>query len=555
MLQLANRSIVYPEGVIEDVLLQIRQFILPAGLIILDYEADEQAPIILGQPLLATADTVINVREVKMILRVDNVEAIFNVYREIQLPRHNEDLAMISVIEKEEKKNNVGAYLDDSLEKELMLFGNIDLDDEVKQMEEKLLRVLREHKRAIGWTMANISGISPTFFMHKILMHDGHKPSVEHQCRLNPIMKEVVRKEFIKWLDAGIIFPISDSKWDKEKTTFTCPYGTYAFKRMLFGLCNAPVTFQRCMMAIFTNIVEKFVEVFMDDFSVFGPTFDECLTNMSKVLARCEETNLVLNWEKCHFMVSIVDSLKISTPGLLEKDAPFKFDEHCLKPYEELKRRLEFDVEIKYRKGTENQAGDHLSRLETRAHIEEGDEIGVIPSELSPDGKRKFIHDVILYLWDESFLFNQCADQLVRRCVPEEEMEAILHDCHASTYGRHHGGDKTAAKVLQSGFYWSKLLKDAHAFVKRCDRCQRTGTTSRRHEMPLKGILEVEIFDVWGIDFLGPFPASNVHRYILVAVDYASKWVEVVALPTNDANVVVNFVKKNNSPDSGLRVF
>ncbi|XP_070050814.1 uncharacterized protein [Nicotiana tomentosiformis] len=104
MLQLANRSIVYPKGVIEDVLLQIRQFILPAGLIILDYEADEQAPIILGQPLLATADTVINVREVKMILRVDNVEAIFNVYREIQLPRHNEELSMISVIEKEEKK-------------------------------------------------------------------------------------------------------------------------------------------------------------------------------------------------------------------------------------------------------------------------------------------------------------------------------------------------------------------------------------------------------------------------------------------------------------------
>ncbi|XP_019257981.1 PREDICTED: uncharacterized protein LOC109236237, partial [Nicotiana attenuata] len=105
---------------------------------------------------------------------------------------------------------------------------------------------------------------------------------------------------------------------DQEKTTFTCPYGTFAFSRMPFGLCNAPATFQRCMMAIFTDMVEDILEVFMDDFSVVGDSFDECLKNLDRVLARCEDTNLVLNWEKCHFMVEegIVLGHKISKNGI-----------------------------------------------------------------------------------------------------------------------------------------------------------------------------------------------------------------------------------------------
>ena len=90
---------------------------------------------------------------------------------------------------------------------------------------------------------------------------------------------------------------------DQEKMTFTCPYGTFAFRRMPFGLCNASGTFQRCMMAIFSDMVEKTIEIFMDDFSVLGNSFDNCLENLRSVLIRCKETNLVLNWEKCHFMV------------------------------------------------------------------------------------------------------------------------------------------------------------------------------------------------------------------------------------------------------------
>ncbi|GJY89725.1 reverse transcriptase domain-containing protein [Tanacetum coccineum] len=109
-------------------------------------------------------------------------------------------------------------------------------------------------------------------------------------------------------------FQIPIAPEDQEKTTFTCPYGTFAYKRMPFGLCNAPATFQRCMTAIF----HKLMEVSMDDFSVFGSSFDHCLKNLEKMLKRCEETNLVLNWEKCHFMVKegIVLDHKVSSSGI-----------------------------------------------------------------------------------------------------------------------------------------------------------------------------------------------------------------------------------------------
>ena len=100
-------------------------------------------------------------------------------------------------------------------------------------------------------------------------------------------------------------------------------------------------------------------------------------------------------------------------------------------------------------------------------------------------------------------------------------------------------------KVLQSGFYWSSLFKEAHQMCRECDRCQRLGKLSRCHMMPLNPILVVELFDVWGIDFMGPFPTSYGHTYILVGVDYVSKWVEAIPCKTNDHRVVLKFLKAN----------
>ena len=123
-------------------------------------------------------------------------------------------------------------------------------------------------------------------------------------------------------------------------------------------------------------------------------------------------------------------------------------------------------------------------------------------------------------------------------------MENILIHCHSLECGGHFGGNRTVSKVLQSGFYWPSLFKDAHAFVSTYDKCQRMGNISRRDEGLLKGILEVELFDVWGIDFVAPFPSSYNNKYILL-VDYVSKWVEAIPTYTNDAKVVINFLCRN----------
>jgi hypothetical protein len=122
---------------------------------------------------------------------------------------------------------------------------------------------------------------------------------------MDQILETVAGHEFYCFLDGySGNNQIEIALKDQEKTTFICPFGTFAYRRMPFGLCNAPVMFQRCMLSIFSDMVERLLEIFMDDFSIFGNSFDDCLTNLEKVLSRCEEKNLVLNWEKCHFMVT-----------------------------------------------------------------------------------------------------------------------------------------------------------------------------------------------------------------------------------------------------------
>lgn len=108
---------------------------------------------------------------------------------------------------------------------------------------------------------------------------------------------------------------------------------------------------------------------------------------------------------------------------------------------------------------------------------------------------------------------------------PEEEVEDIIKHCHFEPYSRHAGTSKTCSKIFQACLFWPTLWRDVHAYIVRCDQCQCTGNVLRRNEMPLKNIHEIELFDVWGIDFMGPFPSSIGNKYILVFVDYVSKWI------------------------------
>ena len=120
-------------------------------------------------------------------------------------------------------------------------------------------------------------------------------------------------------------------------------------------------------------------------------------------------------------------------------------------------------------------------------------------------------------------MYKHCANQVIRRCVPEEEIESILTHCHALACGGHFRGNRTTVKVLQLGFYWPTLFKDAHHFVSTYEKFQRMGNISKQDEPPLQPILEVELFDIWGMYFMGRFPSSSSNLYILLAVDYVSK--------------------------------
>nr|GEY43270.1 reverse transcriptase domain-containing protein [Tanacetum cinerariifolium] len=146
-----------------------------------------------------------------------------------------------------------------------------ELKDEEKSA---LLKVVKSHKWAIAWKIFDIKGIDLRFYTHKIFIEDDFKPAVQHQRR---------------------IFQIPIDLQDQEKTTFTCPYGTFAYRHMPFGLCNAPGTFQRCMISIFHDMIEKTMKVFMDDFSVFGDSFSSCLSHLDKMLKRIEDDRAKLD--------------------------------------------------------------------------------------------------------------------------------------------------------------------------------------------------------------------------------------------------------------------
>nr|GEX98162.1 reverse transcriptase domain-containing protein [Tanacetum cinerariifolium] len=162
---------------------------------------------------------------------------------------------------------------------------------------------------------------------------------------------------------------------------------------------------------------------------------------------------------------------------------------------------------------------------------------------MSSQQKSKFFNVMKHYFWDDPFQFKICADQVIRRCVHSQEAINILKACHYGPTGGHHGPNYTAKKMFDSGVYWPTIYRDAQDLVKNYDVCQRQGKISQRDEMPQNSIQVYEIFDVGGIDFMGPFPSSRGNKYILVAVDYLSKWVEAKSLPTNDARFVFKFLK------------
>ncbi|KAM1760453.1 hypothetical protein ACFX12_003322 [Malus domestica] len=514
-------------------------------------------------------------------------------------------------------------------------------------------------------------------------------------------MMEVVKKEIIKLLDCGVIYPISDSRWvspvqvvpkksgvtvvknaedelvptriqtgwrvcidyrklnnttrkdhfplpfidqmlerlaghsfycfldgysgynqiviapdDQEKTTFTCPFGTFAYRRMPFRLCNAPATFQRCMVSIFSNFIEKIIEVFMDDFSVFGDSFDGCLENLTLILKRCVETNLVLNWEKCHFMVKqgivlghivsergievdkskidlvrylpsptsvrevrsflghagfyrrfIKDFSKISTPlcRLLQKDVTFDFNEECEKAFKHLKEMLTSapiirppDWSIPFelmcdasdyalgavlgqRKDKQPHVIYYASRTLNDAQLNYSTtEKELLAVVFALDKFRSYLlgTKVIIYTDHAALKYlltkKEAKPRLIRWMLLLQEFDIEIRDKKES--------ENVVADHLSRLVHEEEVVPIPETFP---DEQLMSIEVRPKDQMPQSPIFNVEIFDVWGIDFMGPFPSSHGFVYILLAVDYVSKWVEARATRTNDSKVVADFVKTN----------
>ncbi|XP_073019381.1 uncharacterized protein [Primulina eburnea] len=575
-LQLADRSLTYPRGIVENVLVKVDKFIFTADFVILDMEEDQDAPFIFCRPFLATGKTLIDVNKGELTLRVGGEAVIFNIYKAI---KGNDDVSTcksIDIIGSCVAEIGIGHIVEDPLEICLSsTVGRVDDDDwelreqllaleelpKVKEAtqekleeekcaeiipsspvlkelpshlcyaflgekstylviisssltldeKEKLLRILRKFTTAFGWLISDIKGISPTICIYRILMEESYTPYVDHQRRLNPAMKEAVKNEVLKLLNAGVIYAIADSSWvspvqivpkkggmtvvknendelistrtvtgwrvygysgynhiaiapeDQDKTTFTCPYGTFSFRRMPFGLCNSPATFQRCMMAMFADMVEDIMEVFMDDFS------------------RCQEKKLVLNWKKFHFMVQegIVLGHKVFSKGLevdRAKVVAIEKPPKNIKAFEKINKALvttpimivpncrTMDAAHQNYTTTEKEMLAVVFAFDKFRHYLVGTNVIVFTDyaairyifakkdakpcliNFTYHQKKKFFHDAKFYIWDDPYVFKRYVDQMIKRCVAEEEAKVILEQCHSSPYGGHFGASRTAAK-------------------------------------------------------------------------------------------------------------
>nr|GEW58171.1 reverse transcriptase domain-containing protein [Tanacetum cinerariifolium] len=378
-------------------------------------------------------------------------------------------------------------------------------------VEEKtaLITVLKSHKQDIAWKLSDIKGIDPEFCTHKILMEEDFEPAVQHQKRVNPKIHDVIKQEVIKLLEAGLIYPISNSPWvsqDQEKTTFTCPYGTFAHRRMPFRLCNAPGTFQRCMMAIFHDMIERTMEVFMDDFSIFGNSFQSCLSHLERMMKSDFSIGVVLGQRQDKHFRPIHYASKTMTEAesnytTTEKEmlaVVYAFEK--FRSYLIMNKSIEFTFKVIDTKGAENLVDDHLSRLEN-PHKNVLDPMKInesFPLEtlnlvstrgnqsapwfanfvnyhagifvingMSSQQKSKFFKDVKHYFWDDPYLFKICADQVIRRCVSGQEAVEILKACHYGPTGGHHGLNYTARKIKSSeGVYLArKPLKSSRLAI------------------------------------------------------------------------------------------
>eukprot|EP00253_Pinus_taeda_P019411 PITA_19411 len=275
-----------------------------------------------------------------------------------------------------------------------------------------------------------------------------------------------------------------------------------------------------------------------------------------------------------YYIKFIKDFSKLASPlfSLLGKDVEFIWTDNCQEALDVLKDKLKFDLTIVDKPGKENVVADFLFRLDLPAG-EEGTMDDQMPDEhlfalsvlspwfvdianylvsaqfprhLSSKEKSKIVRKSAPFTWIGGNLFKLGPNQVLRRCVREEEIFDILLTCHDGPYGGHFATKRTAFKILQAGYYWPTLHQDVRRYINQCDRCQRMGKPTPKDEMPLQPQVTFEPFEKWGMDFVGPInPPSRQKSYIIVCTDYLTKWAETKAIKAATEEKVAEFLREN----------
>nr|GEU84453.1 reverse transcriptase domain-containing protein [Tanacetum cinerariifolium] len=671
-LELADRSISHPIGVAKDVFFKVGTFHFPADFVVIDFDADPRVSLILRRPFLKIGRALIDVFEGELTLRVGKEAITFNLDQTSRYSANYSDMMAnrIDVIDMacEEypqevldfsdviASGNPTPYYDPIVSTTSLTLTLIENSDFLLEEVNSFL-ALEDDPTSPKVDQSYLNSEGDILLLEAFLNDDPSLPLPNQGSYLPQVRKELKICE-AKSDKSSIDEPL------EEKTALITVLKSHkqAIAWKLSDIKGIDPEFYTHKILMEEDFEPALLEIL----------FKTCLSHLEKMLKRCEDTNLCLNWEKSHFMVKegIVLGHKISKEGievdkakvdvitklphpttvkgirsflghagfyrrfikdfskiarpmtrLLEKDTLFLFSKECVEAFQTLKRKLteasiliapdwdmpfelkcdasdfaigvemlavvyafekfrsylimnksivytnhfalkylfakkdskarllgwglllqEFTFKVIDTKGAENLTADHLSRLENPQQnvldpkeINESFPLETLNMGMSSQQKSKFFKDVKHYFWDDPFLFKIYADQVIRRCAHGQEAIDILKACHYGHTEGHHGPNYTAKKVFDSGFYWATIYHDAQDLVKNCDVCQRQCKISQRDEMPQNSIQVCKIFDVWGIDFMGLFPSSRGNKYILVAVDYLSKWVEAKALPTNDA--------------------
>ncbi|CAL8151745.1 unnamed protein product [Prunus armeniaca] len=662
-LQFSDRSVKYPRGIIEDVLIHVDHFILPADFVILDMEEAEisgrELPLILGRPFMATVFEALkrpidpydcfHLEVMDCIIENTFIESSLKDPLEICISQHRMSFEKATILAAEADLNAVTSYLPWSQPKfEILPSSHAKLIPSIVQPPKLELKPLPTILKYVylgdSETLPVIiaADLSQTEEEKLIRIHleADSKPSREAQRCLNPNMKEVVRAEVLKLLDVGIIYPISDNKWvspvqvvpkksgitvvknehnelipqrtvtgwwvcidyrklnsatrkdhfplpfidqmlerlaghshycfldgysgynqipivpeDQDKTTFTCPFDTFAYRRMPFGLCNAPATFQKCMMSIFSDMVERFIEVFMDDFLNFrGIVLGHMISSQGIEVDRAK--------------VELIS--KLPPPISVKEVRSFLGHAECLTAFETLKKELTQAPDWTLPFEIMCDASDYAIGAVLRQRVDKLPHVIYYASRTLNDAQmyysttekellvvvfalEKFrsylIGSKVIIFSDHAALRHlltkkDAKPRLLRWILLLQEFDLDIKDKKGI---KNVVADHLSRLVQEGGdLPINESFPDEQLFsIEQLPWCQRTGNLSSRSQMPLTNILEVELFDVWGIDFMGPFPISHGYLYIIVAVDYVSKWVEALPARTNDHKVVLNFLKEH----------